>query len=84
MRFYRQVLNSLLNQMTADATGVAVITGPVEATVIGNTLVQLISLGDIKDLHQGRQLVRNLKEIKEYQPQNMAAWDNIYSKFKKL
>lgn len=50
--------NELLNQMTADATGIPVVAGPVEATVMGNALVQLIALGELQDIHQARQLVR--------------------------
>lgn len=49
--------NRMLNQMTANATGLPVVAGPVETTVLGNALVQLISLGEIADLGQARQLV---------------------------
>ena len=49
--------NGLLNQLTANVLGVPVVTGPVEATVIGNALVQLITLGEISDLNEGRALV---------------------------
>jgi rhamnulokinase len=60
--------NDLLNQLTADATGLPVIAGPIEATVIGNALVQLISLGEISDLHQARQIVAEMAELKKYEP----------------
>lgn len=71
--------NRLLNQMTADATGLPVVTGPIEATVIGNALVQLITLGEIADLHQARQIVAGLGELQHYQPQgNTAVWDAAY------
>jgi rhamnulokinase len=50
--------NQLLNQAVADVTGLPVIAGPVEATALGNILVQLIALGDIKDLSQAREVVR--------------------------
>jgi len=49
--------NRLLNQLTADATGIQVKTGPIEATVLGNALVQLITLGDIENLEQGRSII---------------------------
>jgi rhamnulokinase len=77
-------LNALLNQMTANVCNLPVIAGPVEATVIGNALTQLISLGEIKDLKQGRELVRNLKEIKKYRPEHTPAWENFYSRYKEL
>jgi rhamnulokinase len=76
--------NGLLNQMTADVCGIPVVSGPVEATVIGNALVQFISLGEIKDLEQGRELVGNLDEIRNYQPENNSAWQDTYSKYKEL
>lgn len=60
--------NELLNQLTAHATGLPVIAGPVEATIIGNALVQLISLGEIADLPQARQIVADMAEMKRYEP----------------
>ncbi|NKQ35926.1 MAG: rhamnulokinase [Chloroflexi bacterium] len=60
--------NKLLNQMTADATGLPVITGPVEATVMGNALVQLITLGEIQDIRQGRQIVAQMAAQERYEP----------------
>ena len=50
--------NELLNQLTADATGLKVISGPTEATALGNLIVQFIALGLIKDLDAGRELIR--------------------------
>ncbi len=69
--------NTLLNQLTADATGITVLTGPIEATVIGNALVQLISLGELDDLSQARQLVAEMGELQRYEPQNTTAWDDL-------
>lgn len=60
--------NELLNQLTANFTGIPVVTGPIEATVIGNALVQLIALGEIKDLAEGRALVANSFPQKKYMP----------------
>ncbi|MGW8226842.1 MAG: rhamnulokinase [Anaerolineales bacterium] len=78
--------NHLLNQMTANATGLTVIAGPVEATVIGNALVQLITLGEIADLYQGRQIVNNLTELKHYEPEEnvnsqSGDWEEAYAYF---
>jgi rhamnulokinase len=50
--------NQLLNQAVSDVTGLPVVAGPVEATALGNLLVQLIALGDIEDLSQAREVVR--------------------------
>ncbi len=74
--------NELLNQMTANATGRPVIAGPVEATVSGNGLVQLIALGEIGDLKQARQVSANSGELRRYEPQEAAAWYEAYRRYK--
>jgi sugar (pentulose or hexulose) kinase len=80
--------NKLLNQMTANATGLPVITGPIEATVIGNAIVQLITLGEIADLEQGRAIVANMDELERYEPQGTtgsqtAVWDDAYGRYQR-
>lgn len=76
--------NKLLNQMTANATGLPVVAGPIEATVIGNALVQLIVLGEIANLEQGRDIVANLDEIHHYQPEETAVWEEQYGRYQRL
>ena len=76
--------NELLNQMTADATGIPVIAGPVEATVLGNALVQLITLGDIADLTQGRQIIAEAEKVRWYEPRQTADWLAAYERFQQL
>ena len=61
--------NKLLNQLTANAAGIPVITGPIEATVIGNALVQLIALGEIKDLAEGRAIVAESFVQERFEPE---------------
>ena len=51
--------NRLLNQLTADATGLPVYAGPSEATVLGSILVQMQSVGLINSLAQGRSIIKN-------------------------
>lgn len=76
--------NALLNQMTADATGRMVVAGPVEATATGNALVQLISLGEIGNLAQARDILSRSVNTTQYEPRDVAAWDAVYPRFKKL
>ena len=59
--------DSLLNEMTAKATGKKVITGPTEATAIGNLIMQMIGAGELKDLSEARQIIKKSFEIKEVQ-----------------
>jgi rhamnulokinase len=76
--------NHLLCQMTADACGREVVAGPVEATVLGNALVQLISLGDIADLVEARQIVSELDELQRFSPKETDAWDQAYERYLSL
>jgi len=76
--------NKLLNQFAASATGRTVIAGPVEATAIGNILVQAIAMGEISSLVEGRAIVRNSFEVETYEPQNTAAWDDAYARYLEL
>ena len=76
------IQNQLLNQFTADATGTKVITGPVEATASGNIIIQAKAMGQIASIVEGRQIIRNSYELKEYLPQNENRWQQEYEKFK--
>jgi rhamnulokinase len=67
--------NALLNQMTADATGLRVVAGPVEATAAGNILAQLMALGEISSLEQGREVIRNSFEPEIFEPKSCETWD---------
>jgi rhamnulokinase len=75
------VQNELLTQMTADACGREVIAGPVEATAIGNILVQAMAIGDVKSLADARAIVRQSFDVKRYQPRQTAPWDGAYQRF---
>ncbi len=58
--------NAILNQWTADEVSAKVSAGPVEATALGNILIQALASGDIADRAEGRALIRKNHEIKEY------------------
>jgi rhamnulokinase len=68
--------NALLCQLTADACGLPVLAGPVEATALGNVLVQGRALGTIDgDLDTLRALVARTQRIVRYKPRgDQAAW----------
>jgi rhamnulokinase len=72
--------NRLLNQFTADAIGRTVVTGPVEATAIGNILMQAITLGQLDSLGDARLLVLRSFEIEEYYPRKQDCWEKAYGK----
>jgi rhamnulokinase len=78
------VQNELLTQMTADACGRPVVAGPVEATAIGNILVQAMATGDVRSLADARAIVRSSFDVKRYEPRHAANWDEAYGRFQKL
>ncbi len=73
--------NRLLNQFTADACGRPVVTGPVEATALGNVLIQARAAGDLSTLSDIRDVVRRSESIEEYTPRNTSAWDEAWERF---
>lgn len=76
--------NHLLNQFAADAMNCTIIAGPVEATSIGNIIMQLYALGEIKSLSDGRAVVRRSFETRMFQPQDTRAWDDAFARFQKI
>jgi rhamnulokinase len=73
--------NELLCQFTADACNRTVLAGPVEATAIGNVLVQAIGLGILGSLGEAREVVRKSFEVRMYSPGRPQAWDEPYQRF---
>lgn len=76
--------NHLLSQFTADATGRPVLTGPVEATAMGNSLVQLLTLGRLSSLWDARAVVRASVEVSHFEPGDRSGWDAAYQQFLRL
>ncbi|MFW5985315.1 MAG: rhamnulokinase [Halanaerobiaceae bacterium] len=62
------VRDEFLCQLTADASGLPVITGPIEATSLGNIMVQFMALDSVSGLSEARDIISNSVELKEYQP----------------
>ncbi|WHE05986.1 FGGY-family carbohydrate kinase [Thermoanaerobacterium sp. RBIITD] len=60
------IQDKFLCKLTADTTGKIVVTGPVEASIYGNVIVQLMALGFIKDLKEGRKIIKNSIEQERY------------------
>jgi rhamnulokinase len=55
--------NEILDQWTADETGLTVYAGPAEATALGNLMIQAWATGEIASLQEGRDLIRDLQKV---------------------
>ncbi|MDO4739272.1 MAG: rhamnulokinase family protein [Eubacteriales bacterium] len=77
--------NGMLNRMTANAIGRAVVAGPSEGTVIGNLLVQAMAMGDIASLSELREVVARSFPTEDYLPEQgaQAMWDDAYARLLK-
>ncbi len=77
--------DTLLCQMTANACDTPVKGGPIEATVIGNIIVQLIASGDIKDMSEAREIIARSEAVLDYTPTDTHSWQTAYeNKFKNI
>lgn len=76
--------NRLLCQFTADTTNRQVVTGPIEATAIGNVMVQAIALGHINSLADARAIVANSFGMNTFEPCQRVGWDEAYAQLCQL
>jgi rhamnulokinase len=76
--------NELLCQLTADACNRQVLAGPVEATAIGNVLMQAVGLGALGSLTEAREVVRRSFEVRTFTPRGPQSWDEPYQRFLEL
>jgi rhamnulokinase len=74
--------NALLNQFTADACNRPVVAGPVEATAIGNVLVQALGAGVLGSLADAREVVRRSFEVRTFSPRQPEAWNEPYQRYR--
>ncbi|MBM3335187.1 rhamnulokinase, partial [Candidatus Sumerlaeota bacterium] len=73
--------NRLLNQFTADATGVTVVAGPDEATALGNVLMQAIASGDLSSVEEGRAVVRSSAQLEIFEPREPDRWAEAWQRY---
>ncbi|MGD1101067.1 MAG: rhamnulokinase family protein [Terriglobia bacterium] len=73
--------NGLLCQLTANATGLPVVAGPVEATVAGNVLVQAMATRYLSTPAEIREVVRRSTKLTEYEPRDQALWEDRYGTY---
>lgn len=76
--------DGLLCQMTANSCDRTVKAGPIEATVMGNVAVQLMSDGSVKNIGQARKIVADSSELKTFEPKDTDKWAGAYEDFLKI
>jgi rhamnulokinase/L-fuculokinase len=75
------IQSKMLCQCAANACGCKVVAGPIEATVLGNAVIQYMSLGIIKDIKEARTIIRNSYEMETYHPEENEKWEMGYQRF---
>lgn len=76
--------DTLLCQMTANSCDRKVMAGPIEATVLGNIVVQLLATGEIESIAKAREIVARSEGVKEYLPKDVKEWEQAYIRFLKI
>ena len=76
--------NVLLNQFTANACDTPVIAGPVEATALGNVLIQARATGAISTLSEIREIVAASTELNTFEPAASTEWQQAARRFQEL
>lgn len=76
--------NKLLSQLTADVSGRKVVAGPIEATAIGNVLVQAMGRGCVGSLDELRQIVRRSFALETYESHESPASEKAYQVYKQI
>jgi rhamnulokinase len=76
--------NPLLNQFTADATGLRVLAGPVEATALGNLGLQLQAAGAVASLAEARAWIARSFPPAVFEPASGGAWDDAFARFERV
>lgn len=76
--------DGLLCQMTANSCDRTVKAGPIEATVMGNVAVQLMSDGSVENIGQARKIVADSSELKTFEPKDTDKWAEAYEDFLKI
>lgn len=76
--------NRLLSQFTADACQRLVVTGPVEATALGNVVLQAIATGHLPDISAGRQAIEASVRRRNFEPRSRDIWEEASARFSEL
>ena len=76
--------DGFLCELTAQSIGIPVVAGPIEATALGNIVLQLIALGEIESINKGREIIAKTQKVKTFEEARTPQWDEAYQRFCKI
>ncbi len=76
--------DGFLCELTAQSLGIPVIAGPIEATALGNIVLQLIALGEIKSIEEGRKIISATEKVKTFNGEHTPDWDEAFERYCKI
>ena len=76
--------DGFLCELAAHSLGIPVVAGPVEATALGNIVLQLIALGEIESIEKGREIIAETEKVKKYEYEHTSDWDEAFERFCKI
>ncbi|MBQ7117692.1 MAG: rhamnulokinase [Clostridia bacterium] len=76
--------DGFLCELTSQSLGIPVVAGPIEATALGNIVLQLIALGEIGSIEDGRRLIAKTEKVRTFSHEHTPDWDEAYEKFCKI
>ena len=76
--------DGFLCELTSQSLGIPVIAGPVEATALGNIVLQLIALGEIESISEGRRIIAENEKVTTFSHKHTPEWDEAYERFCKI
>lgn len=76
--------DGFLCELASASLGIDVVAGPVEATALGNIVLQLIALGEIESIEKGREIIEENEKVKTFSGEHTSDWDEAYERFCKI
>lgn len=73
--------DGFLCELASQSIGIPVIAGPIEATALGNIVLQLIALGEIDSIDEGRKIIAETEKVKTFDCPHTTDWDEAYERF---
>ena len=73
--------DGFLCELASESLGINVVAGPVEATALGNIVLQLIALGEIESVSEGRKIIAETEKVKTFRGEHTTDWDEAFERF---